>query len=171
MAGRKSSRTPEREQRICDALAEGQTRRVAYTLGGITDKTFAAWMRQSSEFSESVKKAEAEAEKLNIDVIRQATVGGIETCVKVTEKYGEDGELKERKTETTLLPPQWTAAAWWLERRRNAEYGQRQRIDLKSIPTPQLIALLEADCGDGVGESGSDGEGPNSCRDDDAGTA
>ena len=120
----KTKRTPEREAKILDLLRGGNTRKTSYTAAGITDKTFAAWCRTSSDFSDRVKIAEEEAVARNVLVIANAA----------------------RKS--------WQAAAWWLERRRPEDFARRDNIDLtsKGEPvasgnTPQVVIVELPDNG------------------------
>jgi hypothetical protein len=105
---------------ICNLLKAGNTRRTSAIAGGISEETFYVWMKSKSEFSESVKKAEAEAEARNVAIINQAG-----------------------KTS-------WQASAWWLERRRKEDFGKQDRVDIttngKDIQTmtvQQLDAEIE----------------------------
>lgn len=98
MAGRPSKRTPEREARLYEALRAGNTRRAACAYAGIDQDTLANWMRKFSDFSEAIEKAESDAEIRNVAIIQKAA------------------------SDT------WQAAAWWLERRRPADFRQRQEM-------------------------------------------
>jgi transposase len=95
---RPTKRTPERETRLLEALRAGNTRRASCAYAGIDQDTLANWLRRWSDFSDAVEKAEADAEIRNVAIIQKAA------------------------SET------WQAAAWWLERRRPAEYRQRQEV-------------------------------------------
>lgn len=101
MTGRPTKCTPDRVKRIIDALKGGNTRKASAAYGGIDIDTFGNWMNRGaageepfSDFSEQVKAAEAEAEVRNVAIIAKAA----------TEK--------------------WQAAAWWLERRKPADWAQ-----------------------------------------------
>lgn len=100
--GRPSKYTPERVKRITDALAAGNSRGAAAVYGGITDDTLNAWVRNFSDFSEAVKSAEASAEVAHVANIAQAATRGT-----------------------------WQASAWWLERRRAAEWGKVDRVQMQ----------------------------------------
>jgi transposase len=56
--GRPSKRTPESEERILDALRDGQTKSAAAAHGGISESTLYAWAADFPEFSEALEKAE-----------------------------------------------------------------------------------------------------------------
>jgi len=94
-AGRPTKYSPEVVKRITDALRGGNTRRAACAAGGIDQTTFGTWLKENSDFSHEVEKAEGEAELRNLAVIQDAT-------------------------KTT-----WQAAAWWLERKHKAEWSSR----------------------------------------------
>src|ERR1051326_7638986 len=99
MAGRPTKKTPAVEKRILQALKNGNTRTAAAGAGGITKETFYTWMADFSDFSDAIKKAEAEAEGAHVAIVRQAGVDG-----------------------------QWQASAWWLERRRNEAWGRKDLL-------------------------------------------
>lgn len=109
--GRPSKYTPERVQRITAALAAGNTRRAAAVYGGISEDTLGAWVRNFADFAESVKSAEAQAEVAHVANIAQAANGGT-----------------------------WQASAWWLERRRHADWGKVDRIEVEVRRSAARIA-------------------------------
>lgn len=95
---RPTKRTPEREARLMEALRAGNTRRASCAYAGIDQDTLANWMRKFSDFSDAIEKAEADAEIRNVAIIQKAA------------------------------SESWQAAGWWLERRRPADYRQRQEL-------------------------------------------
>lgn len=101
MVGRPSKRTPEREARLIEALRAGNTRKAACHYAGIEPRTFERWMKLYVGFVAAIQKAEGDAEVRMVAQIAQAAQAGT-----------------------------WTAAAWWLERRRPDDYGRRDRIDM-----------------------------------------
>jgi transposase len=100
--GRPTKYSSQRVDRICAALTAGNTRRAAAVYGGIGENTFGDWMRRFRDFRDAIEKAEAEAEVRAVAQIAQAAQSGT-----------------------------WTAAAWWLERRRPDDYGRRERLDVE----------------------------------------
>jgi hypothetical protein len=94
MVGRAIQRGVARE-RVCTALAAGNTRRAACAFAGISEDTLANWLRRHSEFADAVQKAEGDAEVRNVAIISRAAQQGT-----------------------------WQAAAWWLERRYPHDYGR-----------------------------------------------
>lgn len=101
MAGN-SKRTPEREAAIMNALRAGNTRRAAAEFAGVDHATFYRWLERDATLRDDVIKAEADAEVRFLNQIAKAAVDGT-----------------------------WTAAAWWLERRRPEAYARRDRTESK----------------------------------------
>ena len=95
MAGRPTKYNEEVVQRITQALRSGNTRRASCGYAGISEDTFAVWMKNNADFSDAIKKAECDAEVRNVAIIQKAA-------------------------DTT-----WQAAAWWLERKHKAEWSSR----------------------------------------------
>jgi len=113
MAGRNSKLTPDRQERICDALRNGNTRRVAAILGGISEATFYNWVERANpehaeyqekylQFLEAVKEAEADAEADSVQGIKLAARNS------------------------------WQAHAWFLERKNPKDWARREHVDLTS---------------------------------------
>lgn len=98
---RPSKYTPEREAKIVDALAAGNTRKTACLLAGVGQRTFEGWLHRYRGFCAAVEKAEAEAEATHVANIKTAAAGG-----------------------------SWTASAWWLERRRHEDWGKKDRLEI-----------------------------------------
>ena len=99
--GRPSKYTPERVQRIVQALQAGSTRKAACQYAGISDETFATWLRENLDFLDAVTQAETAAELRCNTTIMQAI---------------RDGS---------------TTDAWkWLERRRAEDYGRVDRTEI-----------------------------------------
>lgn len=108
-AGRQTVFTPERAEKIVEALRLGVTQRTAITYGGIGESTFYRWLadakkpdapQELKEFWESVKAARAEAEVRNVAIIQNAA----------------------RK--------QWQAAAWFLERSFPSNWSRTDRHEI-----------------------------------------
>lgn len=95
---------------ILKALEEGNSRRTAAELAGISPRTLQRWLKRGrdaedegcAELLEHVHNAEACAEREMSNVVMQAA---------------REGE--------------WRAAAWWLERRFPGTWAKQQRIAIK----------------------------------------
>lgn len=103
--GRPTKFTPERTEKLLQALRGGNYRDTACKYAGISHTTFHKWMKighsegappEYVEFVEAVEKAEADAEVFDIALIRQAATGG-----------------------------NWQAAAWVRERKNPEKWGRR----------------------------------------------
>lgn len=103
MAGRLSKYTPERRDRILQAIRAGNTRKASSAYAGIDQDTLIRWMHRYVDFADAVTKAEADAEVAHVANIAQAA------------KMGN-----------------WTASAWWLERRRHEDWGRKDRVEIIS---------------------------------------
>lgn len=113
---------------IIESLSEGDGRVRACTKANIHYSTFLEWYRNKPEFTESVKKAEINAN----DKIKDLAKRGI------IEKFHVH----------------WQSAAWWLERNFPEEFRQRQEHEITgnikqeldvsslSIETLQELAAL-----------------------------
>lgn len=71
-------------------------------MGGISRQTFYTWIDNDPTLLDSVEKAEAEAEAMFSAAVARAA---------------QD-------------PKTWTAAAWWLERRKYADYARRDKVEM-----------------------------------------
>lgn len=100
-AGRISKYSPERVERILSLLRAGNTRNTSAQASGISVDTFGRWLVAHADFAQAVKESEAEAEASHVQNIATAAVKG-----------------------------SWQASAWWLERRRHAEWGRKDRIEV-----------------------------------------
>lgn len=94
------------QEKICQILREGNTRRTAAALVGIEEETLSRWLAAGAKGKEpyaqlyqAVKNAEEEAVRSRIAIIRKAA---------------EEGN--------------WQAAAWWLERKFPVEWGKQEKL-------------------------------------------
>ena len=108
MSGRPTKLTPEVQQRIVDALRDGNYREAAVACAGIDYKTFCNWMRRGQQekagryfqFFRAVQQAEHEAER----------------------------EMVARWK--AHMPESWQAIRDFLERRFPDRWGRRDRLDV-----------------------------------------
>lgn len=136
MAGRKSKYTPETVKKILDALKVGATRRAASGAAGINEDTLCLWVKQYSDFSDSVTRAEDEAEARFTSILAKAA-NPHEVMETVTTE-GPDGTT----TRTTIKREfDWRAAESWLKRRRRFDWGDR--VDFGKYSDEELIAEAE----------------------------
>lgn len=94
-------------------------------------------------FSDAVTRAQASAELRDVQIIGAAgqprvVAARCPSCRKVghCERCGDRLEH--------VLPGEWQASAWRLERKFGKRYGARQRIDLQSVDDEELGEILTA---------------------------
>lgn len=103
---RPSKYSEELAAAICKDIERGNTLRVSAIVNGISYETLNEWRKAKPEFQQAVAKAEGEAERLHVgNIVREATAG------------------------------QWTASAWWLERRRHDDW--RKPVERQEISGPE----------------------------------
>lgn len=95
--------TDEKVEKLLDGLRLGMTRRAACAFAGFSKTQFYRMLEADpGTFGTAVENAEGEAEASYSQVIAKAT----------------------------LDPKNWTAAAWWLERRRNQDFARRDKVEM-----------------------------------------
>jgi len=120
----KSKLTEDLISRIVPIIEEGNFAEVAYSSVGIGKTTFYRWLSLGEkattgvyrDFWNAIKKAEAIAETRYLGVIRDAANSG-----------------------------NWTAAAWYLERRYPDRWGKKDRMDVTSGGEALRIVVKYAD--------------------------
>jgi hypothetical protein len=110
MSGIRTKRVPDRRERLLKALRDGNTRRNACALAGISDQTLANWMAEDLDLLDAVLLAEAQAEAFNVAALERGA----------------------RKS--------WGAALAWLERRRGQDWGKVDRVEVIIRTEAQRIA-------------------------------
>jgi hypothetical protein len=98
---RPSKYSPETVKKITDALMAGNTRGTSALYAGVCQDTLNNWLNRYSDFRQAVEKAEASAEVGHVLNIKLAATKG-----------------------------NWTASAWWLERRRHEDWGRKDRLEI-----------------------------------------
>lgn len=100
MGAQPPKRSPQREAAILASLRAGNTRAAAAAFAEIGRRTFYLWLEDDA-FREACEKAEADAETRFLEQVAKAAIDGT-----------------------------WQAAAWWLERRRSADYARHDKVDV-----------------------------------------
>jgi hypothetical protein len=111
---RNSKRTPERVAAIVQALRAGNTRRAAVSYGEIDHATFYRWLDEDATFRDAVEKAEADAEVRFVAQVATAASSGT-----------------------------WSAAAWWLERRRGQDWRRHDSLEVTGNPNAPVVVKQE----------------------------
>ena len=126
--GRTPKLTPEVHASIMQSVAAGVPQEDAAIRAGISEKTFYLWMAAGRkaksgpflQFLQAIKKAHAERMAASVARIGKAAQGGtvIERTTKAVTRTNRDGTSTTTTTTVErVAPPQWTADAWYLERR------------------------------------------------------
>ncbi len=136
--GRTSKLTPEVQASIVQSVMAGVPQEQAAARAGITERTLYRWIRAGTkarsgvfcQFCQAIKKAHAERMAASVARIGRAAQGG--TVVKritktVTTKLGTTTTVTEQLSE-----PQWTADAWFLER-RHGEFFAANNLETKEL--------------------------------------
>lgn len=109
-----------RRARFLGALRAGLTRTNAAAAAGISTDTYQRAMAEDAAFAADIEQAEMEAEAFAAGRIRKAM-----TEAEVTDVYDGRGNLIR-----TITKYDWKAAAWWLERRRPADWKPTAQTDV-----------------------------------------
>lgn len=138
--------TPEVEARLIEASRAGLAVDLAAVNAGISRATFLRWMAYGRteavdraagntpdttldhfvEFFEKVERARASAALSAALDIRRASRGGIVTTHRKFDPHS--GKVLE---ETVTTPPDWRAAAWYLERQHRKQYGKEDHLEVE----------------------------------------
>ena len=120
--GRRTKLTPETQEKIITAIRAGNYANVAAQYAGIHESTFYDWIVRGeaakggiyAEFAEAVKKAEADAEARHVLNITNAS------------------------------KKEWTASAWYLERKHSDRWGRKERREITGPGgKPVELSLVE----------------------------
>lgn len=123
---------------ILASLAHGATRTASAEAAGISYDSFKRWYDKKPDFKAAVKTAEAKAVLHRVEKIHQAIEGGLERRKVVTTRFeDEDGVRTTTVTTETFIDGNWTAAAWWLERRHWLDFGKRDMKAVDPAPTAE----------------------------------
>ncbi|MFF4188127.1 hypothetical protein ACFYZ9_33525 [Streptomyces sp. NPDC001691] len=142
--------TPEVESRLIEASRMGLAVDIAARNAGISRHTFHRWMRLGRdelldrdagaepdpqndvfvEFYEQVEEARANAAFQAAFDIRRSSRGGIVTKETHRTYDPHTGKVVE-ETVIDKTPPEWRAAAWYLERQHRSQYGKEAHVEVE----------------------------------------
>ena len=142
------------------ALEVGLPLSRCYALIGVSQLIFNGWLEYGKDarfkryynFRQKIKRIEKQRELEALEVIRLCGSGGI-TITKTRVKIGPRGQETEKTVST--LAPQWTAAAWFLERTARDVYSKDMAVFTK---TPQEYARDIQEASNALFDSVPDGD-------------
>jgi hypothetical protein len=138
--GRKSKLTPEKQEIIVKALAEGQTKRASAALAGIDEASLYLWLAKGEkqgrgfyyDFYEACKKAIASAESRLVNAVHRSAEGGVFRL----KMYDEDGNQLFRedgvtpKYKSVVMRPDGRLGMQLLAVRNPRDWSGKQPQDL-----------------------------------------
>ena len=124
--GRPHQCTPELIQKVQALIRNGNYIETACGVVGISKVTMHNWFKRGNagekpfvDFLNAVNKASFEAEALDLAIISQAAAGN----------------------DAAGRAPQWTAAAWKLERRNNVRWGRKFEASIQGVAGGPAIKM------------------------------
>ena len=165
--GQPTKLTPERAERIEQAVAAGNTVAVAAGSAGISERSLMYWLDRGRaetarlaalpdddpdpttaereavflQFLQRIEAARQTAEAQAVAIIRKAMTGWTETTTTTTERIGAKGEIETETKTSTVQKFNWNAAAWWLERTRPHQYGRFTRTEVTGADGAPLVPV------------------------------
>lgn len=160
--------TPERVKIICDALARGETQDTAYRLAGISNETYYRWLKEKSEFSNAVKKAQAAFQDWQMNGILEDARKSLKTLIcgqeyeEIKTEYENDKNgqprIKKQTRVTRKVLPNPTAVIFALcnrdpehwQNRVNTELSgkveteTKSNVSLANVPDDLLAKVIDA---------------------------
>lgn len=129
--------SPQRRAQVVKALQAGNTREAAARFAGIASRTLRRWMDEGEADLEEGR--ETQLARFAFDVLSAEARAEV-TMTSLVLKHAQE---------------QWTAAAWWLERRRPQSWAKRDpSADAPRVEATVVIggAAPDADDAEGAGE-------------------
>lgn len=152
--GRPPKCTPERVEKICQALENGESIEMAARMAGITKPTYYDWLEKNLDFSNRVKEAKARFEDWQLHGILEDARKSLKTLIcgceydetKTEYEPGEKGlpRIKKQITITKKILPNATAVIFALCNRDPENWSNRHiqeltgRIETESKPNIPL---------------------------------
>lgn len=154
--GRPPKCTPERVEKICQAIENGETNEMAAKLAGINRATFYDWMARNSDFSDAVKSARAKFEEWQLKGILEDARKSLKVLIcgceydETKTEYEQDPKnpgvprIKKQTTTTKKVLPSPTAVIFALCNRDPENWSNRHiqeltgKIETENTPSINL---------------------------------
>lgn len=158
----------QRQQIICDALRNGESRNTAAKRAGIDSDTLRNWLREFSSFSAAVKEAEDEYQSWLLNGIKEDALKSLKTLIcgleynetKTEYESGKDGKpvIKRQMVTSKRILPNATAVIFALTNRDPEKWKNRYAqeiegrletdghaaVSLEKVPDDLLAQVLDA---------------------------
>ncbi len=141
--GRPTKFVPEIVAALTDALSSGMNQEQACVRADISTSTLHEWKKHAESgderfrgFLDALTRARVDGIRARLTNIVTAASEGFEfkETVEITEEKLDKSDKKIKLTKTTQTtrtsPPDWKAAAWWLERVESKQFGPMQKNEL-----------------------------------------
>jgi hypothetical protein len=127
-AGRPTSYKPEILDEVTEMAKSGATDiEIADSLS-VSVQTLYNWRAKYPEFLEALKGGKAEADERVVNSLYKRATGFEHDSVKIF--CGKDGDVTQVPFRE-YIPPDTTAAIFWLKNRRKDEWRDKSEVDLK----------------------------------------
>lgn len=150
--GRPTLLSPEVHKSLIESTESGAPMTAAAVYAGVSLRVFERWMQRGyledlrvteaddvipdddeqpyRDLYQEVQVARAKATVRNAGLIQRSAIGGIVTEKTIRRYRDENGQMVEEET-VKRTPPDWKAAAWWLERRDGQNFGKTSDLNLE----------------------------------------
>lgn len=142
---KQSNYTSQIHDHIAWALAvEGETDIQIAEVMGITERTLNNWKKTHESFFQSLKKGKSVADADVVKSLYNRAVGKVVVKnKKVTIEMDSEGNQRPARIETTeqQVPPDVTAAIFWLKNRNPAQWRDRQDV---KVDNNEWVSALQS---------------------------
>lgn len=144
MSGRVTKFIPLTRQAIVELISVGNTRRCAAQAAGVSLTALGKWLaRGRAEIERLLEDPEAEPDPTEGEYA--AFARDVEQADGEAESYHVANILRAAQGDKKArIKPDWRASAWWLERRRNKDYGVRQAVKLSGDTLAPMRHVVDA---------------------------
>lgn len=133
--GKSALLTKDSREAICGCIAVGVSLQCAAETQGITGRTLKRWLARGRAALEAAANVAPDLIERDGDLLKLVDVEEQPYVRLVFEVDRATARAEAHYTQRLYLAEDWRAAAWWLERRRSRDYGQRQHLTVQREPS------------------------------------
>ena len=165
--GRPTKFNPKLAEKILNSIRKGLYLEASAAINDINKDTLYRWLRKHPDFSDAVIKAHGEAERIELNRIKQAAEGY--EVIETRTTTDKDGNVTETVVKTSKRR-EWTASAWWLERSNPRKWGRWRPEEgkgdnhieiVRRQPRKRILEIVDDDKNGSNGSNGSGDPGDN----------